>query len=176
VAAGRYTPEIVYLQLNLDRANDAANNSEINEEEIVYGENTANIATVAENFNQSVKEVEEFLKLTLTKKEQNYHRVNLHRKEEIKRKMERACDLVNHSVYDKKLHRELRNQISNDIAVFTGEDLNYPKPTHERDAAIRHRKENKNKKDMIKLQQLLDTFRIAKHHDRQVKELINKRI
>ncbi len=40
VASGRFTPEIVYQQLNLDRANDNTNQSEIQEDEIAYADNT----------------------------------------------------------------------------------------------------------------------------------------
>jgi hypothetical protein len=60
---------------------------------------------MAENYNQSIKEVEEFLKLALTRKEIAYHRQNIYRKEEIQRKMDRVCALVKQSIYDKTLHR-----------------------------------------------------------------------
>lgn len=72
VAAGRFTPQMVYMQINVDRANDNTNNSEINEDDICYREGLSNKSSMAENYNQSTKEIEEFLKLALTKQEEKY--------------------------------------------------------------------------------------------------------
>lgn len=60
---------------------------------------------MAENYNQSIKEVEEFMKLALTRKELNYQKLKVYRKEEIEGKMERVCALLSRSIYDKTLHR-----------------------------------------------------------------------
>jgi hypothetical protein len=38
---------------------------------------------MSDNYNQSIKEVEEFLKLALTRKELNYQKANIYRKQEI---------------------------------------------------------------------------------------------
>jgi hypothetical protein len=80
VAAGRFTPESVYSQMHMDRPNDNANNSEIDDDDVVYNDNTLNRSMMAENYNQSIKEIEEFLKLALTKKETQYQKLNVFRK------------------------------------------------------------------------------------------------
>lgn len=155
VAAGRYTPEIVYQQLNMDRANDNLNSSEFNDEEVIFKDNMASKSMKAESHDQSIKEVEEFLRLALTKKEQKYKNVNIRRKEEIKDKMDKISKLVNISIYDKKLHNELRNQINKEIMLFTDENYRYPKSSLERSNMINANKENKSKNEMIKLEQLI---------------------
>lgn len=56
VASGRFTPEIVYSQMHFDRMNDNTN-TDNDEEEVIYKDGSWNRSTLAENQNQSMKEI-----------------------------------------------------------------------------------------------------------------------
>ncbi len=73
---------------------------------------------------------------------------------DIDRKLSQIEKLVNLTIEDRKIHKQLREMISNELISYTNENYRYPDNAIEKNRLVSDRKEKKTKDEFIKLEGL----------------------